>query len=99
MYESVCLLCKEEGKAVKYIGESSRSLPKRSLEHLGDSRGTTKGNSHIRDHLAEVHPGADTQQAFRFTPLRFHRTPMARMLHEALLITRQEGEVPNKKEE
>ena len=53
-------------------------------------------NSHIREQLAEVLPGADTQQAFRFAPLRFHWTPM---LHEALLITRQEGDVLNKKEE
>ena len=54
-YKSTCLLCKNQGVNSTYIGETSRSLHERELEHKQDATGA-KEISHRRRHLDTAHP-------------------------------------------
>ena len=66
VYESVCKLCKAEGRTTRYIGETSRSLYERTSEHLRDFL-KQDNTSHMHNHLTTAHPThtapTDTQTA------------------------------------
>ena len=55
VYTSNCMKCKEAGKTVQYIGETSRSIAERNKEHQEDSVNSSK-RSHITEHVLAAHP-------------------------------------------
>ena len=100
VYESVCVQCnptaasKGELKDVKkggpslYVGESSRSIQERALEHWAAARrGDT--DSHMRKHQDMEHPVE--QPKFLFKVVSTHRTPLNRQVREAVRIRRRGG--------
>ena len=86
VYESACMVCSKNGsRNGVYIGESSRSLYERSLEHLYDAD-KRRHSSHIFKHWALSHGEMTTQPEFKFTVLRSHSSALDRQLHEAIKI-------------
>ena len=103
MYKSTCTVCRTRGKEVVYMGESSRSLLERNLEHQADAR---KGlqKSHRVEHVSTYHQDQqelvkDPNQAFTIKVHQLHPTPLSRLVHEALVIRRCKGTILNRKEE
>ena len=100
MYENICLRC-NEGAAGKeavqptidipsiYVGETSRSLQERGMEHWRAARGK-KETSHMRIHQEQQHGGEEP--SFILKPVSFHRTALSRQLSEAVRIRRRGGE-------
>ena len=72
-----------------YVGESSRSLQERALEHWTAAR---KGDqtSHMVRHQALVHP--EDPPEFQFRAVSYHRTALGRQIREAVRIRRRGGE-------
>lgn len=73
-----------------YIGESSKSLYKRSQQHIQRLRGTQK-DSFILRHMISVHqevPREQHESSFKFKILEFHRKPLERMIAESTEIKR-----------
>ena len=54
-YQTACQKCKENGKKVKYYGESSRTGYERGVEHWADYL-SSKEDSHMWKHVANEHP-------------------------------------------
>ena len=81
VYKDICLPRRDEKRISRYIGESSRSLYERGLNHREDAKGK-KDLSHIRSHVEEVHPEMleNLLDLFRMEPIRFHRTAMERLV-------------------
>ena len=100
VYESMCRPCnpsctkKGELKEQKddqqslYVGETSRSIQERALEHLGDAR---KGDpkSHMIKHQGMKHPGEPPD--FYFKMVSTHRSALSRQVREAVRIRRRGG--------
>ena len=98
VYLSTCKLCKAEGKTTSYIGETSRSLFERTLDHLRDAR-KQDDESHIHYHLKDAHPDANSQELFEFKVVSSHKTSFSRQLGEAIAImTYKGGSLLNRKE-
>ena len=55
VYDNSCTLCAKEGKKVRYIGESARTIPERYTEHQADSLNRERA-SHMRQHTLDQHP-------------------------------------------
>ena len=55
VYSNTCLLCSKEGRYIKYIGETNRTMTERSLKHQSDAL-TLSQNTHMRDHMTSTHP-------------------------------------------
>ena len=62
-----------------YIGESSRSLFERSIEHHNDAKTMSK-KSHMVKHWMLTHPDSDTIPAFRFTIIAQYRDALSRQI-------------------
>ena len=101
LYENVCEVCNPGAKEAKelrssmkevpsiYVGESSRSIQERSIEHWSKYRaGSNK--SHILKHQDMEHEGAAPQ--FIMRAVSFHRTALSRQIAEAVRIRRRGGE-------
>ena len=76
-YTSSCMICKSRGVVSKYIGETSRSLLERELEHRADALGK-KSTSHRRIHLETTHPeltGRDPNSLFQGEITKTHDPP------------------------
>ena len=110
LYENICVLCNpqaRDGKPVKttqsdvpsiYVGESSRSLMERGLNHWKDFK-AGKEDSHILKHHI-LHHGGTGQPVFHLRPVSYHRTALDRQVAEAVRIRRRgEGCVLNSKME
>ena len=71
-----------------YVGETSRSVQERALEHWRDAR---KGDekSHMTRHQAMEHSGEPPE--FIFKVVGQHRTALNRQIHEAVRIRRRGG--------
>ena len=101
VYESICTLCnpssldkgelkKQDGEGASlYVGESSRSIQERALEHWGAANKMDK-KSHMTRHQALQHPGDPPE--FIFKVVGQHRTALSRQIHEAVRIRRRGGE-------
>ena len=96
LYETSCMICNptvqktrtsslQEGRRGVYIGETSRSLAERSLEHLGDVKSFDSG-SHILKHWMEEHPSLKNIPPFRFRITRTFSDCLTRQLAEAIRI-------------
>lgn len=84
------------------MGESSRSLFERNLEHVEDQKSRSSTIKGLRRwHLTTCHPEADTidPNLFKIKVLKSHRTALNRMLHKSLLIRKGKGVLPNDKDE
>ena len=99
-YENICTKCnpsalkKGELKKVEteipslYVGETSRSIQERALEHWGDvRRGSSK--SHMLKHQSMEHGGEPPQ--FKFKVVDYHRSALNRQIREAVRIRRRGG--------
>ena len=101
VYENICVKCNpdktEDGEPVVkegsmtpslYVGESSRTIQERGLEHWGAAlRGDKK--SHMAKHQAMEHAGEPP--AFHMRVVSYHRTALNRQVKEAVRIRRRGG--------
>ena len=94
-YKFECQLCPEGQKAV-YIGESSRNLYTRSLEHLTNYR-TGTNTSFIMKHQNTQHRGQEP--VFRSEVTGRTRDCLPRQVTKAVLIRRSQVPFPNSKSE
>ena len=94
-YQVECQLCPEEQKAV-YIGESSRNLYTRSLEHISNYR-TGTNTSFIIKHQNAQHRGQEPVFMAKVTGRT--RDCLTRQVTEAVLIRRSQVPVLNSKSE
>ena len=85
-YQTSCQTCTGQGRKAVYIGESSRSVYERSLEHLEDYK-TEKEESHMYTHAIEAH-SKEEKPLFAIKVLRKHRSALYRQVHEAVLIAK-----------
>ena len=101
MYENTCLLCnrgaagKEELRELRqdvptiYVGETSRSIQERGVEHWAGWR-SQKATNHIHYHQTMEHRGEPPQ--FILKPVKWFRSALSRQLAEAVRIRRRGGE-------
>ena len=83
-YQNTCQLCLRRGTNSVYIGESSRTLYKRSQEHFQEARNVKmKDKSHMQIHAAEEHDG---EVNFKIKVLKPHRSAMERQIGETVKI-------------
>ena len=102
LYENVCHECNPEAKMKAplekvrqdvpsiYVGESSRSIFERGIEHWKDWEGR-KGTSHILKHQEEAH-SSNEDPKFTMRVVRSYRSALARQVGEAVRIRRRGGE-------
>ena len=97
VYETFCLVCREEAKVKKargeeannyiYVGTSHLGMADRGAAHLRDSqrgmRGTFDG-SHMARHALEMHPGEEPK--FGMTIVRTYTTTFSRAMGEVIRI-------------
>ena len=85
VYQISCLNCSEKKEAALYIGQTSRSLHERGVEHL---QGLIKKqeDSPLFKHVSEVHQGVTVD--FRMRVIRRHFSAFSRLVHEAVMINR-----------
>ena len=100
VYENICLVCnpsaaskgdlktQETNTPSLYVGESSRSLQERMVEHWSSYRRKEEG-SHIRKHQEQHHPDKDPR--FLVKAISYHRTALSRQIREAVRIRKREG--------
>ena len=100
VYESICVKCNptatakgelrdvKEGGPSLYVGESSRSIQERALEHWDAAR-RGDSDSHMRKHQDLEHP--NEQPEFLFKVVSTHRTALNRQVREAVRIRRRGG--------
>ena len=100
VYESICTVCNpgavkkgalEEvkgGNPSLYVGETSRSIQERAIEHWGAARRGAE-DSHMCKHQAMEHEGE--QPRFLFKVVTHHKTALSRQVHEAVRIRRRGG--------
>ena len=101
VYENICLVCnpsaaskgdlktQETNTPSLYVGESSRSLQERMVEHWSSYRRKEEG-SHIRKHQEQHHPDKDPR--FLVKAISYHRTALSRQIREAVRIRKRGGE-------
>ena len=102
LYENVCHECNPEAEMKAplekvrqdvpsiYVGESSRSIFERGVEHWKDWEGR-KGTSHILKHQEEAH-SLNEDPKFTMRVVRSYRSALARQVGEAVRIRRRGGE-------
>ena len=100
VYENACAACntmagskegvKETDPEIPslYVGESSRTIQERGLEHWADFR-RNKKDSHIRKHQELQHNGEAPN--FIMRAVSFHRSALSRQTAEAIRIRRRGG--------
>ena len=94
VYSLECITCeeaKEDGgkKATTcYIGETSRSLHCRAVEHCDWYRGKKENNPMFK-HAVDAHGGEIDKVRFRMKILKQHFTAMSRQIHESVAIARR----------
>ena len=98
LYENICLKCNPgvgeknhklnppEYPPSVYVGESSRSLYERGLEHWKGFKNEAE-DSHIFKHHT-LHHGGEGTPAFHLRPIKFTNTALSRQLSEAVRIER-----------
>ena len=79
-----------------YIGETSRNLFTRGLEHQ-DKFEKRKPDSFMFNHQEERHPG--DQPDYKVSVVGSYRDPLSRQVAEGVLITRCKEEILNSKSE
>ena len=86
---------KAKEKETLYIGETSKSLSKRSGWHF-DRYKSLQTDSFMLRHRIKFHPDIPEEEyVINFDTLKHHEKPMIRMIHEAIEIRKLELN-PNK---
>ena len=100
VYENTCATCNTKASSKEgvtetdsdipslYVGESSRTIQERGLEHWADFR-RNKKDSHIRKHQELQHNGEAPN--FILRAVSFHRSALSRQTAEAIRIRRRGG--------
>ena len=100
VYENICTRCNPDAKTKGelreqargapslYMGETSRSIQERAVEHWGAAR-RNEETSHMAKHQIMEHGGAPPE--FMFKVISYHRTPLNRQIKEAIRIRRRGG--------
>ena len=81
-----------------YIGESSRSLHERALEHVRDAESFCP-KSHIVKHWMTAHPDLESPPTMEFGVTAIYRDCLSRQIGEALRIHNTTDEILNSKSE
>ena len=103
VYENICAHCNQGAGAKEeirdlderipslYIGETSRTIQERGLEHWAAYRGNKKSKegSHIYKHQELQHGGEEPK--FMMRAISFHRSALSRQTAEAVRIRRRGG--------
>ena len=79
---------KKEDVPSLYVGESSRSVQERAMEHWAAAR-RGDNSSHMQKHQSLLHEGEPPQ--FLFRVVSYHRTALNRQIKEAVRIRRRGG--------
>ena len=87
-----------QGRVGIYIGESSRSLAERSLEHFNDAKAFSK-KSHMVKHWMISHGDMETLPPFRIRILRQYQDCLSRQVGEAIQILLSNDHLLNSKNE
>ena len=91
-YEIECKLC-PKSEASAYIGETSRNLYTRTMEHLSNK----DGEGFINKHMEECHPGQDVKLTARVT--HCNKDCLTRQVTEGVAIRRSRKNLMNTKTE
>ena len=93
VYLGVCQLCEAKynnDKSKKhlglYVGQTYRTLSERAKEHRVSYR-DLESKSFMFKHWAIEHPDELEPPRFEFSVVRHHKSPLERMIHEAVLIS------------
>ena len=68
-----------------YVGQSSRTLYERACEHMNGLKNLDTANFLFK-HWATAHSEMLTSPEFQFKVVKCHKSPLDRMLHEAVRI-------------
>ena len=106
VYESVCTICNpsirqedmKAGRSGVYIGETSRTIHERALEHLKDASSFSQ-KSHQVKHWMNSHQEENIQPAFRIRTVQKYRDCLSRQIGEALRIYYSKDQLLNSKNE
>ena len=93
VYEGVCLECMSEAESGKreakevgvYIGESSRTLAERSLEHANGAKNLDPDNFVVK-HWILQHSELNEPPKIRFKPVKSFKDALSRLVSEAVWI-------------
>ena len=91
-YEIECRLCPKKEREV-YVGETSRNLFTRSVEHMKNKDEESFMNRHMREH----HPGKEKD--FIAKVVRTNRDSLTRQIYEGVQMRREERKLMNSKSE
>ena len=93
VYVCVCNICEAEHKLHpesshrgKYIGQTSRTLYERSLEHVKSLR-NFELDSFMLKHWSIEHKELEKPPKFDFKVVRCHSDPLSRLIHESVKIS------------
>ena len=103
VYENVCSTCNPGARAKGeledvdpnipsiYVGETSRTVQERAMEHWRAAKGSKKEKegSHMKKHMELFHGGGEPTFVMRV--VQFHRTALSRQCGEAIRIMRRGG--------
>ena len=79
VYRVTCNQCKEDGVVTEYLGETSRSMHQRAMEHQRNLK-NRKEDSTLWLHCEEAHNSLEV--GFTIALVRKHKTPLTRQTHE-----------------
>ena len=93
VYEGVCIECLDEvqrgvrkkGAVGKYIGESSRTLAERSLEHSRGAMSIDPDNFIVK-HWVTQHSELESAPRIKFNVVKTFKDPLSRLVAESVLI-------------
>ena len=92
LYKLTCMECKAVDVTSTYIGESSRSGSERAKEHIGGQRRKDPKNP-MYSHGADYHASLQGEPTYTMEIMRSFRTPLSRLIAEAVEIERGEADV------
>ena len=94
-YEIECRLCcnKEKKDKEVYVGETSRNVYTRALEHIKNTDADSFMNKHMREH----HPGEEKD--FKAKVIRTNKDSLTRQVWEGVQIRREKRKLMNTKSE
>ena len=88
-YTVTCILCKNNGKVMKYVGETARSLYLRSKEHWALMKRKAQSSS-LHSHNMEYHRGQEPDYTFE-VHTTYQDDTLARQTNEGVRIWQGEA--------
>ena len=90
-YKITCITCEEESNSSEYIGETSRSLYYRALEHQKANL-KMKEDSPMWTHRLERHNGEESE--FKIELIKTHKSAFNRQISEGVWIEQNKSKFP-----